>query len=82
MMISPQMYIENIQNKTYEDLIIEKDKLIKEIKKFENNKLSDNEICMNPSPEVVYQCNLQYLSELCNLIYNKFNKKIWEGKNE
>ena len=82
MMISPQSYIGDLKEKRYEDLIKEKDKLIKEIQKFENHKISNSEICMNPSPEVVYQCNLLYLSELCKLVHDKFNKKLWEVEDE
>lgn len=82
MMISPQNYVDDMKEKCYEDLIKEKDKLIKEIHRFENNKIADNEFCINPSPEVVYQCNLLYLRELCKLIYDKFNKKLWEGKDD
>ena len=82
MMISPQSFIENLENKEYEILIKEKNKLINEIKRFEENKMTDSEICMDPSPEVIYQCNLLYLSELCKLIHDKFNKRIWEVKDE
>ena len=82
MMISPQSYVDDLKDECYEDLIKEKDKLIKEIQRFENNKTTDSEFCINPSPEVVYQCNLLYLSELCKLVHDKFNKKLWEGKDE
>ena len=82
MMISPQSYVDDLKEKCYEDLIKEKDKLIKEIERFENNKIADSEIYMDPSPEVVYQCNLLYLSELCKLVHDKFNKKLWEDEDE
>ena len=82
MMISPQSYVDDLKEKIYEELIKEKDKLIKEIERFENNKIADSEIYMDPSPEVVYQCNLLYLSELCKLVHDKFNKKLWEGEDE
>lgn len=82
MMISPQSYVNDLKEKSYEELIKEKDKLIKEIQRFENNKIADSEFCMNPSPEVVYQCNLLYLSELCKLVHDKFNKKLWEVEDE
>lgn len=82
MMISPQSFIENLENKEYEILIKEKNKLIDDIKRFEENKNTDSDIFMDPSPEVIYQCNLLYLSELCKLIHDKFNKRIWEVKDE
>ena len=50
-------------------------KLLKEISDFENNKIADEEYNINPSPDVIYQCNLLYLSKLCELIADKFNKE-------
>lgn len=75
MMISPEAYIDELKNITYKELIKEKDKLLKEISDFENNKIADEEYNINPSPDVIYQCNLLYLSKLCELIADKFNKE-------
>lgn len=75
MMISPEAYIDELKNETYKELIKEKNKLLKEILDFENNKIADEEYNINPSPDVIYQCNLLYLSKLCELIADKFNKE-------
>ena len=75
MMISPEAYIDELKNETYKELIKEKNKLLKEISDFENNKIADEEYNINPSPDVIYQCNLLYLSKLCELIADKFNKE-------
>ena len=75
MMISPESYIDELKNKTYKELIEEKNKLLKEISDFENNKIADEEYNINPSPDVIYQCNLLYLSKLCELIADRFNKE-------
>lgn len=75
MMISPESYIDELKNKTYKELIEGKNKLLKEISDFENNKIADEEYNINPSPDVIYQCNLLYLSKLCELIADKFNKE-------
>lgn len=75
MMISPESYIDELKSKTYKELIEEKDKLLKEIFDFENNKIADEEYNIDPSPDVIYQCNLLYLSKLCELIADKFNKE-------
>lgn len=33
---------------------------------------------IHPSPEVVYQCNLEYLGKLCELIAEKYNQEyVW-----
>lgn len=75
MMISPESYIDELKNKNYKELIKEKNKLLKEISDFENNKIADEEYNIDPSPDVIYQCNLLYLSKLCELIADKFNKE-------
>ncbi len=79
MMISPEGYIEELKGKTYKELLKERDDLLKEIQKFENDDIPDEEYNIDPSPEVVYQCNLLYLGELFKLISEKYNKEIIWG---
>lgn len=76
MMISPYSYREEQAKKTYKELLKERKELLKKIIEFENNldEPDGNDVeIISPSPEVVYQCNLQYLSELCDLIAEKYN---------
>ena len=58
MMISPESYIEELKDKSYEELLKEKRNLLKEISDFENNNISNERFNIDPSPEVIYQCNL------------------------
>ena len=69
MMMSPNMYIKELENKSYKELLKVRYELINEIKDFENNKVENS---IKPSPETMYKVHLQYLSELCLLISNKF----------
>lgn len=71
MMMSPKMYIKDLENKSYEELLIEKDELINDIKKYENGEVVDS---FKPSGGTIYKMHLQYLAELCLLIVNKCNK--------
>ncbi len=80
MMISPDWYIEEQKDKKYKDLLKEKEKLLKEIKAFEDDKIPESEYMIDPSPEVRYQCNLKYLGKLCELISDKYNKEVVWGK--
>lgn len=83
MMIGPKTYIKEFETKSYEELLEEKKKLNKKIDEFENKRIELSGIIISPSPEVVYQCNLEYLSELCNLIAKKYReKKLQEAQNE
>ena len=77
-MISPQSFVKEFDDESYETLIKERDKLIREIRHFEKyqEEIMNREgsyIC--PSPDVVYQMNLEYLGALCMLISKKFNEK-------
>ena len=75
MMISPQLYVEEVANKSYNELLIERDELIKKICDFENGTGEDINAITKPSPDTMYQCHLQYLSELCKLILAKYRKE-------
>ena len=69
MMMSQKMYIKELENKSYKELLKVRDELLNEIKNFEENKVEHS---FKPSSEVMYKVHLQYLSELCILIANKF----------
>ena len=75
MMISPETYINTQKRKTYKELLKERNKLINDIKNFESGNIENSNLIIEPAPEVIYQCNLMYLGELCKLILEKYNKK-------
>ena len=85
MMISPQTYIEGWKNATYTELINERKRLIKYIVAYEKNEISGNrtgkEWKISPSPEVKYQCYLEYLSILCAYMQRKYKEEyVWGEK--
>ena len=81
MMFSPETYINNQKDKTYWELIEEREVLLKKVKEFEQ--FGDNgEIIKSPSPEVVYQCNLLYLSKLFELIEKKYHEEHMEDNEQ
>lgn len=83
MMSSPEEYIEFRKNKSYAELVEEKNKLIAEIKRFENGEIHTGTRVMNPTPEVIYQCNLEYLSVLCKMIVDKYRDEyVWAYLND
>ena len=76
-MIAPEVYIYECKDMSYEELIEERKRLIDEIIRFESIKfegVEDNEEFYCPSPEVIYQCNLEYLSKLCEFMSKKFRE--------
>ncbi len=82
MMISPEGFILEYLDRSYAELLKVRDKLIVEIRDFEKHKDEPGEIIMTPSPEVVYQCNLKYLSKICELISQKYNQEFVWGEDK
>lgn len=84
MMISPQTYISRFKFANYTDLIKERDRLIDELQRFEKNVMngdrSGKEWLMDPNPETTYQCNLNYLAELCELMRDRYNNESEWGE--
>ena len=71
-MISPYLYIRKFQNEPIENLLKIRDKLLIEIRYYENNseQWSTNN-CWCGTPEMSYHWNLQALSILSTLISAK-----------
>ena len=81
MMISPEMFIEMYKDKKYKELLPIRDELIQDIRDFEEEAYDPKEALIDPSPDVVYQMNLEYLGKLCELISKKYNKEyVWGEK--
>ena len=71
MMIDPATFRKAFENATIQEIIKERDGLIREIRRYEKGKIPEEDYCINPSPEMVYYCNNLYLAELCYLINEK-----------
>ena len=81
MMISPSMFVEEYKDKKYAELLSVRDRLIRDIRRFEKQTYDKRLDGMCPSPDVRYQMNLRYLGELCKLICEKYNEEIvWGGE--
>ena len=81
MMISPGMFIEEHKDKKYAELLPVRDRLIRDIRRFEKQTYDKRMDAMCPSPEVRYQMHLLYLGELCKLISEKYNEEyVWGGE--
>lgn len=77
MMISPEMYVEEHRNDSFEELIETRDDLVEELKSLEKiafdkeQKGNAWDIC--PGPDVQYQMTLEYLAKLCMVLHEKYN---------
>ena len=79
MMISPDGFIAKHEYKSYAELLPLRDRLIKDIQYFEKHRDEESKIKMRPSPEVIYQCKLLYLSKLNELVMEKYNEEYIRG---
>ena len=69
MMIDPKIYSQSIRNENLTELKKERNRLIKEIKEYENAMDDDNIVMINnPDPETIYLNNHLYLAEVCKRI--------------
>ena len=76
MKITPEQFIENNQDKGYEELLSVRDELIGAIRKYEADAESDPEdVFVDPLPDENYYCKLKLLGCLCNLIAEKYGER-------
>lgn len=79
MMMSPEMYVELNRDEPIEEIIKIRDELIDNIKNLEkivfSKDRSSEEWNFHPGPDVRYQVNLEYLSQICVLLSEKYNAK-------
>lgn len=73
-MMSHGMVRYQYEDAPLKEIIKERDKIIRQIRRYEKGKIPEEDYCIDPSPEVVYYCNNLYLAELCYLI-NEKNKE-------
>ena len=77
MMMSPEMYVELNKDEPIEEIIKIRDELIDNIKDLEKIVFSkdrnSDEWNFHPGPDVRYQVNLEYLSQICILLSEKYN---------
>ena len=75
-MISPKAFIEfECKGKTYKELLKIRDELIKNILDYESGNTSPEDWNTLPSPDTIYQSDLECLGELCMLISETYSKE-------
>ena len=68
MMLHPKDYRKEFEAASLKKILQERDRIVEFMQDFENNKLPKKYYERDPSPEVVYMSNIDYLKELCDLI--------------
>lgn len=83
MMIDPISYIDEIKDKSLDELMRIRKRLSKDINRLENivcdEKKKDEAWSIDPGPDVQYQTYLENMSKLCLLISERYNKEFVLG---
>ena len=75
-MVNPESFKESYRHESLEEIIKERNRIIREIQEYEKEEPSDDIIAVSdPDPETIYYCNLSYLSVICDLIQEKIIEK-------
>ena len=64
-MISPESYAMMCKEMSLKELVKDRDRLLRDIRAYERGKGSEEGWSMEPSPDLIYHCNLLYLAKLC-----------------
>lgn len=75
MLSSPDLFIEEHQNDSYEELVKLKNELISEIDEFERSDNNSDDVIIPPSPETYYQWNLSVLEKIIPLLQEAYRRK-------
>ena len=82
-MISPEMYAEQFKEASYQEMIKERDNLIRYIRKYEKlekaGDRSGEDWMIHPQPDVRYQMYMDYLAALLLIMRNKYNEEYVRG---
>jgi hypothetical protein len=82
-MIDPESYIDGQKDKTYKELLEERERLLKDINNFEKfGKIEGIEDGEDPEADLVYQVELLYLGKLFELISKRYNEEFVWGSEE
>lgn len=86
MMISPETYVSFHEKDSFDQLIKERKRIIKEIANLEKIVFDDNKLSdawqIKPGPDVQYQLTLEYLAELCKFMSQKYNREVVQSNDE
>lgn len=85
MMLNPEMYAEQFKNASYQEMIKERDSLMRHIRKYEKlekaGDRSGEEWMIHLQPDVRYQMYMEYLAALLLLMKDKYNEDyVWGDK--
>lgn len=80
MLSSPDLFIEEHENDSYEELVKLKNELIREIDEFERTYHKSDDVIFSPSPETYYQWNISVLEKLLPLLKESYRRKYEEDE--
>lgn len=74
-MLTPEDYRRELEDASLKKIFQERDRIVEFMHAFENDNIPKKYYERDPSPEVVYFTNVEYLKEICDLIEAKLYEK-------
>lgn len=81
MMMGPKAYIYNLRDKSFEELLHERDEIIERMKRYESDDIPKEREYICPSPGVQYSVSYEYLIELCKYITHLNDNRYFQDFN-
>ena len=84
MMISPEAFIEEHRDESYEELLKLRNEMFNDMRDYEMKARNGGvEVLMYPTPETMYRMDLEYFAKLCELIVEKYDQEHeWDEDDE
>ena len=74
-MLNPKDYRREFEAASLKKVLQERDRIVQFMQDYENHRLAKKYYERDPSPEVIYFSNIDYLKEICDLIKIKTQKR-------
>ena len=68
MLMTPKMYVDSLKDKSISEMIRTRDKLIEDMREYEDTIRKGYDVVMTPDPLIIYKNNYMCLIEVCRLI--------------
>ena len=80
MMIDPKSFRMKFEDAGLDELLAKRDSIMEFMRDYENHTLPSGDYFIEPDPETIYLMNMDYLTEICDLIKIRMKKEDFYEK--
>lgn len=80
MMIDPKSFRMKFEDAGLDELLAKRDSIMEFMRDYENHTLPCGDYFIEPDPETIYLMNMEYLTEICDLIKIRMKKEDFYEK--